>query len=71
MTLGAFTSAAARRWSEIDGRVRFRLLNNVWCAKCAKGTSIVNYSGRIEDGDLILEGACAKCGHSVARVVES
>lgn len=65
-----FTPLAARRWAELDVQFQIRLLNNVWCVNCRKTTSIVQYDGRMERGDLILEGFCIKCGGPVARVVE-
>ena len=65
-----FTPQAARRWSELDGSIRTRLLNNVYCVACRTGTSIVHFTGRIDEGNLILEGSCIKCGGRVARVIE-
>ncbi len=40
------------------------------CAKCNTFVKIVEYSGTVEHGDLILDGTCAVCGHTAARVVE-
>lgn len=34
------------------------------------GVSVVNATGALKGGDLVLEGKCAKCGHEVARLVE-
>jgi hypothetical protein len=66
----AFTPAAAKRWAAIKGPLRVRLLNNVWCARCAREVSIADYSGRIARNNLIIEGACVRCSGPVARVVE-
>ena len=33
-------------------------------------TTIVNFRGTIEGGDLILPGFCSKCGTEVVRLVE-
>jgi len=32
---------------------------------------MVAFSGEEKDGDVILTGSCAKCGHEVVRVVET
>jgi hypothetical protein len=47
-----------------------RLLNNVWCVACHTTTTIVQFTGRIEQGDLVLDGRCINCGGPVARVIE-
>ena len=65
-----FTLQAARRWSELDGTLKMRLLNNVWCVACHTTTTIVQFTGRIEQGDLVLDGRCINCGGPVARVIE-
>ena len=47
--------------------------NNVYCAKCGI-TRIVDYEKDIvvdSSGDTILRGNCKKCGHNVARVLET
>ena len=47
--------------------------NNVYCAKCGI-TRIVDYEKDIvvdSSGDTILRGNCKKCGHKVARVLET
>ena len=65
-----FTPQAERRWSALGGVIQTRLLNDVWCGDCHKTTTIVNFSGKIERGDLVLEGHCINCNGSVARVIE-
>jgi hypothetical protein len=67
---GGFTGPAARRWAALGVESQMRILNNVWCGACLETTTIVEPAGRVERGDLILEGACIKCGGSVARLVE-
>jgi hypothetical protein len=47
-----------------------RILKNAICAKCNVFVEIVNYCGALENGDLVLDGTCAFCGHTAARVVE-
>jgi Zn finger protein HypA/HybF involved in hydrogenase expression len=46
------------------------LLANVWCGQCARETTVTDFSGRIQRGDLLLTGRCARCGSEVARVIE-
>lgn len=70
MKSSEFTPQAARRWAELGGRSQTLLLNNVWCVACGKTTTIVRVSGRMERGDIVLEGCCIRCDSPVARVVE-
>ena len=65
-----FTAQAARRWAALGGRTQTLLLNNVWCVRCSKTTTIVRFTGRIERGDIVLKGRCIHCDGPVARVVE-
>ena len=46
------------------------ILANVYCSHCRGSIKIVNYTGSINNGDLLLKGNCANCGHEVARLVE-
>lgn len=66
-----FTPEALERWSRIEQRFQFRLLNNVFCVKCRGTTTMLDHRGSIRGGVLVLEGECARCSHSVARSVES
>jgi len=65
-----FTPRAKIFWNNIPPDIRERLLDNVYCAQCRSMTTITNYTGRIEQGDLILEGFCLRCGNPVTRLVE-
>ena len=65
-----FTPLAKRRWSELDRNFRVRVLNSVWCVRCSDSTVIVDYSGKIDRGDLILQGKCIACHGPVARLIE-
>ena len=47
-----------------------KVLKNVFCAKCGV-TEMVKFSGKMQKGDLILRGSCAKCGGKVVRLIES
>ncbi len=46
------------------------LLNNVWCVACRKTTTIVRFTGKMERGDIVLQGHRIRCDGPVARVVE-
>lgn len=66
-----FTSEAKTLWAAIPVEQRTSLLKHVWCPRCRRPTEIVDYSGRVEEGDLVLEGRCQACGSSVGRLIES
>lgn len=66
----AFTAPAARRWRELDPRLQMLILNHVWCVGCEATTTIIEPTGHIVRGDLILEGTCLRCGGEVRRLVE-
>lgn len=67
---GTFTAPAARRWRELGPQRQTLFLNNVYCGGCRRTTTLVEPSGRIEGGDLVLQGTCLRCGGAVCRVVE-
>ncbi|MBI3273512.1 MAG: hypothetical protein HYZ69_00030 [Candidatus Colwellbacteria bacterium] len=49
------------------------VLNNVYCAECGP-TVMVDYENDIVvelSGDTIMRGKCKKCGHKVARLLET
>jgi len=58
-------------WSSIPKAARERILANVFCVECRASVPITNFSGEERNGDVCLKGSCAKCGHEVARVVET
>lgn len=68
---GSFTPKAKKIWEAIAGDIQIKILNNVWCVHCRKGSSMGNLTGKIESGMLVLRGTCMKCGGDVARVVEN
>lgn len=68
---GSFTPKAKKIWEAIAGDIQIKILNNVWCVHCRKGSSIGNLTGKIESGMLVLRGICTKCGGDVARVIEN
>ena len=68
---GSFTPKAKKIWEAIPGNIQIKILNNVWCVNCRKGSSMGNLIGKIESGMLVLRGTCTKCGGDVARVIEN
>ena len=70
-TDGSFTPKAKKIWESIAGDIQIKILNNVWCVHCRKGSSIGNLAGNVESGMLVLRGTCTKCGGDVARVIEN
>jgi len=68
----AFTPGAKNFWESIAEETRSRILQSVWCGRCKSPTGVpmVNYSGRMEEKDLILAGKCGQCGGKVTRLVE-
>src|SRR6218665_3339264 len=69
-SLPTFTKPARQRWESIPADIRQRLRSNVWYGHCRHGTTITNFSGTINGGDLLLVGKSAECGGDVARVIE-
>jgi hypothetical protein len=64
------TKQAAKFWNGMPEHARREILGNVFCVRCGGGVSMVNASGTMKQGNLVLEGTCANCGHEVARLVE-
>ena len=71
MSKEKFTFEADLLWDGIPVELQKHILKNAFCAKCNVVVEIVNYYGTVENGDLILDGICAFCGHAAARVVET
>ena len=65
-----FTTPAAKLWAAIPVDARKLLLSKVWCVKCRHAVAIINFSGVVKAGDLLLVGKCSECHGDVARVVE-
>jgi hypothetical protein len=68
---GNLTPSAAVLWGAIPRASRERILRHVFCVKCEGAVGIIDVRGEEQDGDVILRGRCATCGHEVARVVET
>jgi hypothetical protein len=65
-----FSPKAAKIWAAIPVEFQEEILLNVYCSHCHDSVRIVDYSGSVVSGDLLLKGNCAICGHEVARLVE-
>lgn len=65
------TVKAKAKWNSIPLRIQKQLLSNVWCPHCSSVTTITDFKGHVEEGDLVLTGSCATCGGEVARAIES
>jgi hypothetical protein len=65
-----FTPPAAKLWASIPGDTKKQLLSNVWCGKCRHEVTIINFSGAVKAGGLLLVGVCSECHGDVARVIE-
>jgi endogenous inhibitor of DNA gyrase (YacG/DUF329 family) len=66
-----FTTKASNIWDSISPDKKDLILKNVWCPHCSRVTTMQEYSGKVESGDLILTGKCSTCGKKVARLLES
>ena len=66
---GEFTPQAQAWWESIPGEVQDMLLVTARCPKCSM-TSITDFRATVEDGLLILRGACVLCGGEVCRTIE-
>ena len=71
MNNGTFTPMAAVQWITISQEGRSRILANVFCGQCRDSVPITNFTGEEHQGDVYLKGSCARCGHDVARLVET
>ena len=69
-SLPNFSGPARQRWASIPADIRQRLLATVWCGQCRHAVRIMNFTGSIKGGDLLLVGKCAECQGVVARVIE-
>ena len=61
---------AVRLWASVPDYGKQLILSKVWCCRCRRGVAIVDYTGSIIGGDLLLSGKCSECQGDVARVVE-
>ena len=62
---------AAVLWGMVPREAKERILKNVFCVRCKGAAEMVKFRGKVEKGDVVLTGSCAKCGHKVVRVLET
>jgi hypothetical protein len=65
-----FSAAAQRFWDAIAPRTQQMLLTSVWCCQCRDAVTLVDVSGRMERGNLILHGRCENYRTEIARMIE-
>jgi hypothetical protein len=66
-----FTYQALALWNKVPAWAQEKILSNVYCGNCKAMTTIVDFSGHVVSGDLVLNGICKTCGAEAARVIES
>jgi hypothetical protein len=65
-----FSLEVAKIWAVIPVEFQEKILDKVFCSQCRDSVRIVDYSGSVVSGDLLLKGKCAICGQKLARLVE-
>jgi hypothetical protein len=65
-----FTPEAASHWQFVPAWIKETVLTYVWCSQCQGKTTMVQVTGELVAGDLLLIGLCNGCGAKVARLVE-
>ncbi len=58
-------------WEVLGPAARLRVLNNAYCATCGGGRAMALTGGRVEQGELVLDGLCTTCGSEVGRLIET
>jgi transcription elongation factor Elf1 len=66
-----FMGNAKNQWDSIPPQVQEQLIKNVWCPHCSSVTTIADFKGYVEEGNLVLKGKCVKCGGSIVRIIEN
>ncbi len=66
-----FTPQAKKLWEALEVRAKMFALNSAWCPECQKSTTLAELGGRVNGGELLLQGKCGACGAEVAQVIES
>ena len=64
------TPEAASFWQLVPEWAKVSVLTNVWCGGCQDRTTMLQVSGEMVKGDLLLRGIYNRCGAKVARLVE-
>jgi len=71
ITEDKFTHQALELWQKIPEWAQEKLLSNVYCSHCNAMTTVVEFTGQVVGGDIVLKGKCQSCEGKVARVIES
>ena len=66
-----FPARAKKLWDGIPLKVRGKILDNVWCARCRNVVRIENFTLSNAKQDLLLSGYCTVCDKEVARLIEN
>ncbi len=66
-----FTPQANRIWESLGFGKRVTILNRVHCGNCPRMVAMQLQNGKVEKGDLVLQGRCLECGGEVVRLVEA
>lgn len=61
---------AMKKWNQFPREIQNKLLNNVYCSKCADAVRIKDFDINLDKNDLILKGKCAICDNNVVRLIE-
>jgi len=64
-----FTPEGLDYFRKIPKYIMKQILETVFCPTCGTGTTIIAFSGKMLDRDLILRGKCKKCWGEVERLV--
>jgi hypothetical protein len=72
MNQDRFTPEAALLWAVLPSAVRDRAVKVAWCRMCRDRVAMVpGWAGRVEEGRLVLDGSCARCGAPITRVINA
>ena len=65
-----FSYDALKRFKEIPKYIMKQMLENVFCHVCGNGKTIIDFSGKMDGNDLILNGKCKNCWSEVERLID-
>lgn len=64
------TDIKGRAWKSMSESIRQLLLGNAFCPNCGVTSFVSDYSLRMRDGFVLIEGRCATCGAEIARLCD-
>ena len=65
-----FKPDALTRFKEVPKYIMKQMLESVFCSVCGNGKTIIAFSGRMINSDLILNGKCKNCWSDVERLID-